>query len=313
MNKLLTILGAFILVAVFAFYMCTFEVRFTEVAFLKTFGEYKQKDIKTQPGLYRKWPWPFQSVVIIDNRLRILEDSYEETTTRDSQNVMVTTFTGWKIDQDNPYRFHIANRSEKDAEEKLRNLVQAQKKIVVAQHDLADFVNTDLSKFKFEPIEQELLAQVVGTAREQYGIDIKATGIRRLSFPKSVTEQIFARMKTREEEKAAKYRTEGEAMAQDIRARASAVSRNIIAVAERLADEIRSEANSEVGEIYKEFDQHVELRLFLDRLEASVRALKERTTLIMSDVMAPFGLLDVEDLARSETKISGGAAPHEPR
>ncbi len=295
MNKIMTIMGAGVLLLVFGFYMCSFQVRSTEIAVLKTFGKFEEGDIKTEAKLYRKWPWPIQTVVITDNRIRILEDTYEETQTRDSQNIMVTTYTCWKIDKDNPYKFHIANNSsKKNAEIKLRNLIQAQKKIVVAQHNLADFVNTDVSKFKFDEIEAELLAQTVKVAKEQYGIDVLAMGIRRLSFPKSVSEQIFDRMKTREEGKAATFETEGEAQAQAIVAKASAIRRNILAVADRLAEQIRAEANEQVGEYYKEFDEHVDLRLFLDRLEATVSSLRERTTIIMDTAIAPFNLFDFE-------------------
>jgi membrane protease subunit HflC len=300
MNKLTTIVGAAVLLLVFVFYMCSFQVRSTEIAVLKTFGKFDENDIKTEPQLYGKLPWPIESVVITDNRTRVLKDTYEETPTRDSQNLMVTTYTCWRIDKDNPYKFHIANSSsEEKAEEKLRNLVQAQKKIVIAQHDLSDLVNTDPTKFKYDQIEQELMERTVAIARDEYGIDIQAMGIRRLSFPKSVSEKIFDRMKAHEQSKAAKYETEGEAEAQAIVAEASAVSRNIVAVADRLAEQIKSEAKAEVGEYYKEFDEHAELRLFLDRLEATVRALQERTTIILDSGTAPFNLFnfDLEERA----------------
>lgn len=305
MNKVMTIMGAGVLLLVFGFYMCSFQVRSTEIAVLKTFGKFEKGDIKTEAKLYRKWPWPIQTVVITDNRIRILEDTYEETQTRDSQNIMVTTYTCWKIDKDNPYKFHITNNSsKKNAEIKLRNLIQAQKKIVVAQHNLADFVNTDASKFKFDEIEAELLARTVAVAKKEYGIDVQAMGIRRLSFPKSVSEQIFDRMKTREEGKAATYETEGEAQAQAIVANASAIRRNILAVADRLAAQIRAEANEQVGEYYKEFDEHIELRLFLDRLEATVASLRERTTIILDAAIAPFNLFDFES-GRADGRSAG--------
>ena len=300
MNKLTTIVGLAVLLLVFGFYMLSFQVRSTEIAVLKRFGKFDESDIKTEPRLYFKWPWPIESVVITDNRTRVLKDTYEETPTRDSQNLMVTTYTCWRIDENNPYKFHIANSSsEKKAEDKLRNLVQAQKKIVIAQHDLSDLVNTDPSKFKYDQIEQELLDRTAKTALEEYGIEIQAMGIRRLSFPKSVSEKIFERMKAHEQKKAAKYETEGEAQAQAIVAEASAVSRNILAVADRLAEQIKAEAKAEVGEYYKEFDEHAELRLFLDRLEATVRALQERTTIIMDSATAPFNLFDFDPDARA--------------
>lgn len=313
MNKVITLVGALVLLLVFAFYMCSFKVRSTEIAVLKTFGKFEEDDIKTAAGLYRKWPWPIQTKVVIDNRIRILKDAYEETQTRDSQNIMVMTYTAWKIDESNPYQFHIANNSsERAAEDKLRSLIQARKKSVVAQHDLADLVNTDVDKFKFDEIEDELLRETAATAKREYGIEIKTVGIRRLSFPKSVSEEIFKRMKTTEEGKAAKYQTEGQAEAQAIVSRASAIARNILAVAERLAKEIKGEADAEVGEFYKEFDEHVELRLFLDQLEATVRSLRERTTLILDRRMAPFDLFEfMPPSADRAERTSSTAAPGE--
>ena len=60
------------------------------------------------------------------------------------------------------------------------------------------------------------------------------------------------------------------------------------------------EAKTEVGEYYKEFDEHPELRLFLDRLEATVRALQERTTIILDSGVAPFGLFDFDEKSRAD-------------
>lgn len=306
-NKLTTIIGGIGLVAIFAVYMCSYQVRFTEVAVLKTFGEFTDKDIKTEPGLYFKWFWPIQSKVITDKRVRVLEDTYEETQTRDSKNILLTTYVCWKVDEQNPYEYHVAARNDEDRLENLRTLVRDQKKLVVAQHDLADFVNTDPQRFKFDAIEQEMLERISAVASAQYGIQVTDLGIRLLSFPKNVTEKVFESMKKNEEKKAARARTEGEAEAQDIRARASAISENILAVAERLAEGIEAEANREVGEYYKEFASNVELRLFLDQLEATREALRERTTLVLDSAIAPFGLIDLERFFRWGPPAAGGA------
>jgi membrane protease subunit HflC len=115
-------------------------------------------------------------------------------------------------------------------------------------------------------------------------MEVVDVGIRLLSFPKGVTEQIFERMKKSEENKAAQFKAEGLAEGQSIRARASAISENIMAVANRLADEIRAQAQSEVGVYYAEFDKNPQLRLFLDRVEAVKLMLKERSTLIIEEL-----------------------------
>jgi len=297
-NKWITVLGTLVLLTVLGFYMCSFQVRFTEVAVKKRFGKFTEKDIMEKPGLYFKWPWPLETKITTDKRVRILEDTTEETQTRDGINVIVATYTCWKVAD--PMRFHIASNTVDDAQSKLREMVRSKKKIVVARHDLSNFVSTDQTEFKFEQIEKEMLAEVSDIALGQYGIAVPEFGIRRLSFPESVSEQVLERMKKREEARAAKFLTEGKAEAQDIRAQASAISENILAVTNRLAENIEAQANQEVADYYKEFEKNVELRLFLDQLKVSQEVLRERTTLVLDTVMAPFGLIDLDKIVGEE-------------
>ena len=64
MNKLTTIVGSAVLLLVFVFYMCSFQVRSTEIAVLNTFGKFEEDDIKTEPQLYFKWPWPIHCLTM---------------------------------------------------------------------------------------------------------------------------------------------------------------------------------------------------------------------------------------------------------
>src|SRR5262245_32064848 len=102
MKNLPSLLAAIVLAIIFGLYMCTYQVRFTEVAILKTFGSANKKVID-EPGLRFKWPAPIQSVVKYDRRIRLLDDTPEETPTRDSNNLIVSTFTTWTIND--PYLF----------------------------------------------------------------------------------------------------------------------------------------------------------------------------------------------------------------
>ena len=104
MKNLPSILAAIFLAGVLVLYMCTFQVRSTEVAILKTFGQANPEPIGVPEnddsffaGLHFKWPWPIQSVAKYDRRIRLLEDRIEETPTQDSKQVIITTFTGWTI------------------------------------------------------------------------------------------------------------------------------------------------------------------------------------------------------------------------
>lgn len=279
MRNLPTILAALVLILIVTFYMCTFQVRFTEVAIKKTFGEPSER-ILDEPGLYFKWPWPIQSVDKFDTRLRILADRTEETMTADSKNVIVTTTTLWTIDD--PYKFHRRFQSEEDGEKVLRNAVRSQKKAVVGQYDFSNFVSTVPSERKLRQIEQEMMEPVRQVALADYGIDLKFFGITKLTLPESVTRAIFDSMKQNVEKKAKRYEAEGRAQAQQIVASAQASRERIMAVALRKAGEIRNEGSRQVSEIYAMFQEQPDLRIFLDKLRAFEQSCQGDTTFVLT-------------------------------
>ena len=298
-SRLPTVLAALVLLVVLVTYMCVFQIRETEVGFVKTFGEADQ-NILEEPRLYAKWPWPVQEVVKYDTRIRILEDTVEETPTTDSKNVTITTFTGWVIAD--PYRFHTAYRDLEEGTNALRTKVRAHKKAVVGQHTFDEFVSTDPKTRKLREIEQEMRDLVAKEAMEGFGVEVTIFGIKRLGLPEAVTKQIFETMKTTEQNKADNYEAEGRAKAEEIVARAKAARNRILAVAQRRADRIRSDALAKVGEIYEQFAAHPELRIFLDQLRALEEILKQRTTMILTTENVPVNLFD------AEKRIEHGAA-----
>ena len=86
MNKrriALTLTTAVIIVLIFVLYMITFVVREGEIAVVMSFE--KVVAHPAEPGLYWKWPWPFQRVVKLDDRLHTDMDRFEATKTRDQE------------------------------------------------------------------------------------------------------------------------------------------------------------------------------------------------------------------------------------
>ncbi|MCP4591512.1 MAG: hypothetical protein GY842_12270 [bacterium] len=293
MRNLPSILAALALLAVLLLYMCSYQVRFSEVAIVKTFGRADpETDVIRDPGLYPRWPFPIQSVEKFDTRIRILEDTIEETPTKDSKNLVVTTFTGWTIDD--PYKFHIAYPAIEDGEKALRDKIRSHKKAVVGKHDFAEFVSTEPTERRLHEIEREMEAAFASDALDQFGVRTHMFGIKRLGLPEAVTKDIFENMKKREENKAANYRTEGEAKAAEIVAEAMAARERIMAVASRKADEIRNDGQRRVGEIYRAFTEHQELRIFLDKLKSLEELCKERITLILDTELAPVDLFEFD-------------------
>jgi membrane protease subunit HflC len=125
-------------------------------------------------------------------------------------------------------------------------------------------------------------------------VDVQYFGITKLTLPESVTKAIFDSMKKNEENKAANYKAEGDAQAADIVARAKAIQERILAVARRKADEIRNEAQQTVSDIYAEFEEHQDLRIYLDKLNALKDSFREDTTIILDTRWAPVDLFDLD-------------------
>jgi membrane protease subunit HflC len=162
-----TILAALVLAAVLVLYMCTFQVRFTEVAIRKTWGS-PAKEAITEPGLYFKWPAPVQNVVKYDQRVRMLEDRTEETRTVDGKNLVLTTFTLWKITDPSTFHTNFPG-GEEDGQRKLRTTIVTQKHAVVGRRTFDEFVSTDPKQRKLRDIETEIRSAVASDVEGSSG------------------------------------------------------------------------------------------------------------------------------------------------
>ena len=309
MRNLPTLIAAVFVVLVVGFYMCTYQVRFTEVAIRETFGE-PSSEPTTDPGLYFKWPWPIQNVVKFDKRIRVLEDRTEETYTADSKNVIITTSAFWTIED--PYKFHRSFPKVEDGEQQLRDAIRSQKKAVAGQYDFSNFVSTVPGERKLREIERDILGEIPDPDsdhprfargglrdvwRAEYGVGIKYFGITKLTLPESVTQAIFDSMKKNEQVKADNYEAEGKAEAEQIVASATEARERIMSVARRKADEIRNEGEKIVSELYAQFQEYPDLRIFLDKIETLEQALSQNTTLVLDTRLAPVDLFEEADAA----------------
>src|SRR3972149_8845530 len=169
MKHLGTMFAAVFLAVVLALYLCTFQVRFTEVAIKKTWGR-PTKDAITEPGLYVKWPAPIQTVVRYDQRIRMMEDRTEETRTVDGKNLVLSTFTLGRISDSSKFHTNFPTGVQ-DGERKLRTTVVTHKHAVIGQRGFDEFVSTDPSKRKLREIEGAIQAAVAKDVRAEYGIE----------------------------------------------------------------------------------------------------------------------------------------------
>lgn len=280
-RQLPTIIAGTLLTLILVLYMVTYEVRTTEVGILKTFGRADEADVIREAGFGWKWPPPVQQLVRYDTRIHVLQDTFEETATRDQKNLVVMTFGAWRIAD--PLLFHktVKPDTPDEAAERVKDLLRSHKNDVIGQYDLANFVSTDPAELRFDEIEQKLLARVRSDAASKYGIDVVTIGIQRLTLPQSITEQVFERMRKTREKIASDYRSEGEAEAARIVSEARKISAEILAYANRRADNIKAEGERQAGEYYSAFGEDPQFALFLQTLDFFDATLSRYTTVLL--------------------------------
>ena len=295
-RSLPSIITAAVLVIILGLYMVTYQVRFNQVAVVRTFGKVAEPDpdtglsddVKTQPGLYWKWPWPIQAVVHYDNRLQVTETTGEELSTNDKKNVIVTTVLKWRIGD--PYQFSNRNQDMKSAEEKLTTLLRDRQKTVISEYNMENFVSVKENERRYDEIEERILG-AVQSKQDTYGITLEYVGIEKLALPKRITGDVFSAMKEERNAEAAKYTSQGESDADGIRAEAEGIAGTILAFAREQAGEIVAEGKRRAADYNKEFGKNEELAIFLLQMDYLGTILKDRTTLILDAAQSPLDIL----------------------
>ena len=193
-RNLITIITAAVLVVIFALLLFTFQVRYSEVAVVTTFG--KTTGIY-QPGLHVRWPWPIQQVYKFDERIQNFEDKFSETLTADQFMLITSVYVGWQISNPSSFLNSFKDGSVAAAQSQLESLLRSANMTVVSKHPLADFVNADPKQLKFDDIQNEIEQTVQDELQtNSYGIQIEFLGLKKIGLPESVTESVFTRMKS---------------------------------------------------------------------------------------------------------------------
>lgn len=292
MNRSLpSLIAGALLVVVLALYMITYQVRFTQVAVLKTFGKSaaptsddvtkNSGDVIREPGLYWKWPWPIQKVDHYDNRIQLSTNPGQETPTADSKPIIVTTTVAWRIRD--PFTFDRRCGSMPEGATRLLELVRNYQTTAISKFNFNNFVSTNPAELKYDEIERLILQSVKAQAAEQYGIDVQNVGMERLALPQRITETVFDAMKQERKAMVAKFESEGTAQASQIKARAEGIANTITAFADGKAQEIVNEGLAQANKYYDVFKQDEELAVFLLKVQSLPQILKPRETTVIFD------------------------------
>ena len=124
----ITLVTGGVLVVIFTLMLVTFQVRRTEVAVVTTFGKFSRSI--TNAGFNLRLPWPIQKVYKFDNRIQNFDRKFEQTTTKDALNLLITVFVGWQISDPRSFLESLSGDTNK-AEQTLESLVRNGKNAVI--------------------------------------------------------------------------------------------------------------------------------------------------------------------------------------
>jgi len=282
LTRLLVGLGLLLLLV---FYSATFQVSESEKAVLTRFGK-PVRELET-PGLYFKYPWPVEAVRIFDTRLDFRELRLTETLTKDKRNVIVPLYLAWRVEQ--PRKFLEGLATIETAERVLENIVTSAKNTVLGQRDFEELVSMEPGRVDLAGIEADILENVAAPVREQFGLEVREIGIRRVTFPESNTPAVFERMRAERAQFASKFQAEGRQRADEIRVGAESEAALLVAEAEAYAEGKRGLAEAEAARLYSEaHSANPDFYRFLLQLDALRAVADGQTSLLIDGAQAPF-------------------------
>ncbi len=283
------ILGVFVLAALLA-YMVTYTVSSTEMALVTTFGKVDPDRVHdgrdpSEAGLKFKWPRPAETLYRYDARIQQFENAFNEISTKDGAQVIVTMFCQWRVAD--PVVFHASVKSIKVAEAQLRERLDSAQNNFIGQMNMEELINTDPKRMKLQAIETQIVESLNADMADIYGIDVVTVGFRTLGLPESTTETVIQAMKNERMAEIRKYRARGQSLADAISSRARSASDTIMAFARLKADNIRTEGYRQSAQRYQQYAANPEFAMFLRSLESLKKELSNQTVILLDGSKIP--------------------------
>ena len=277
MKTFRTIILSIVALGFLAVNLVFFQVDATEYAIVTQFGNPVR--VITDPGLYVKLPDPIQSVVRINNQLRVYNLPQTEFLTADKKNIVLEAYATWKVTD--ALTFLKTVRDPLGAETRLADVVASELGTALGQVELSQLVTVDAAQLK---LPDTLLSVTNGAASrtEQYGFIVTDIRFKQLTFPQANLTSVFQRMKAEREAIARQFRSEGTEQAAKIRAGADAEKASLLADANQQAAEIRGQADAEAIAIYAAaYGKDPEFYRFIRTLQSYLAFIDSNTTLIL--------------------------------
>ncbi|WP_276808407.1 protease modulator HflC [Castellaniella defragrans] len=268
------LVGLVVLVAVLS--SCMFVVRERDSALLFALGEVRETI--TKPGLYFKFPPPFENVVYLDKRLQTIETrDPERIQTAEKKNLLIDSFVKWRIAD--PRQYYVTFGANSNAAvERLQAQIRDALNAAVNVRTVKQVVSSDR-----DTIMKEIQTAVARRA-QPLGVDVVDVRLRRIDFAPEISESVYRRMEAERKQEANRLRASGAADSERIRAEADRKRQEILAKAYAEAQAKRGEGDATAAAIYaKSYGQDPEFYSFYKSLDAYRSAFVDQNgTLVLS-------------------------------
>lgn len=272
MNKKLSSLLLFLIVAVGLLSQSVFTVNQMETAIVLQLGE--PLDDVYKPGLHFKLPL-IQKVIYFDARVLDYEASSREAFTVDKKAIVLDNYARWRITD--PLQFYRTMRTLVGAQARLDDVVYSQLRAMVGAYTLSEVVSTQRAAIMTEVTEK------VKGIMKSFGVEVLDVRIKRTDLPAENLRAIFDRMRAERERQAKQYRSEGEEESTRIRSDADRQKAIILADAARDSQIIRGDADARAAQIYADaYSQNKDFYAFQRWLEAMKISFSENSKMVLS-------------------------------
>lgn len=301
----LPIVGIVAAVVIFLIWSSVYVVNAREQAIVLRFGEIV--DVKTEPGIYFKLPFPFfeaDNVQLIEDRLLRFDLDNIRVQVSGGRFYDVDAFLAYRISDPRVFR-QSASGSVELAEQRLSTRLDAALRRVYGLRG-------------FEAALSEERVSMMREVRDQLrpdatslGLEIDDVRIRRTDLTAEVSQQTYERMKAERLAEAERLRARGREAAQRIQARADREVVETVAAAQRQSEILRGQGDGERAAIFADaFQRDPSFFEFYRSMAAYTQALKPSgTTMVLSPDSGFFRFFLDPDASGAPATPAAGVAP----
>lgn len=239
-------------------------------------------DVKSEPGLYFKWPVA-QNVRYFEKRILTMDtEEPERFITSEKKNVLVDLFVKWRIIDVKQYYISVRG-DEALAETRLAQTINASLRDEFGNRTVHDVVSGERDKI------MEIMRQKADGDARKIGVEVVDVRLKRVDLPQEVSESVYMRMEAERKRVANELRSTGSAESEKIRADADRQREVIMAEAYRDAQKTKGEGDSAAAAIYADaFKKDAEFYAFYRSIEAYKQSFKNKSDMMVLEPTSEF-------------------------